>query len=571
MATTENDVEIPRPKRGEGQWGLGYFEPLNPAERIKRDDAPLNVRQRVLDTYAKEGFRSIDGTNLRSRLRWYGLYTQRKQGIPGGLTATVEPWELEDEFFMMRIRIDSGQLTSEQLRVIAWVSERYGRDVADVTDRQNVQLHWIRIEDVPVIWEKLEEVGLSTTEACGDTPRVILGCPLAGIDANEIIDATPQIQATVQEFIGDPTLANLPRKFKSTMSGCTHQCCQPEINCVSFVGVRKGDEVGYDLWVGGGLSTNPHFAQRTGTFIRPEQVPEVWHAVAQTYRDFGFRRSRTRARLKFLVAEWGGAKFREVMEKKYLGYKLEDGPAPEESDASLRDHVGVFDQKDGKKYVGFAPRAGRIYGSQLRRVADLAEKFGGGRIRTTTQQKLVILDVPEANVEPLIEALDAEDLRVRPSAFRKGMMACTGVEFCKLAIVETKARAQWLYAELEERMPGFNEDIRINVNGCPNACARFQIADIGLMGASLPRPDGTKSDGFLVNLGGGLGKDAAFGRRARGVRIFAEDLADYVENLLTDYKNRTAGSTDAAAHAFGTYVNSLDDAELTAFAQAAKR
>ena len=364
-SSSATDVEIPRPKRGEGQWGLGYFEPLTPAERIKRDELPLDVRKRIMTTYAEGGFRSIDPASLRSKFRWWGLYTQRKPGIPAGTHASHEPYELDDEFFMMRIRIEGGLLTSEQLRVIAWASERHGRDIADITDRQNVQLHWIRVEDVPEIWERLEGVGLTSCMACGDVPRTILGCPLAGVDKDEILDASDALIAASVRLVGNREFANLPRKYKTTISGCRHQCVQPEVNDVSFVGVEgPNGEPGFDLWVGGGLSTNPHFAQRTKAFVTPEQVPEVWEAVTATYRDFGYRRQRNRARLKFLVADWGGEKFREVMQAKYLGYELPDGPEPVLSDVSLRDHVGVFEQHDGRSYVGFAPKAGRIDGHQ---------------------------------------------------------------------------------------------------------------------------------------------------------------------------------------------------------------
>lgn len=548
-------------KRGEGQWGLGYYEPLNPAERIKRDDDGLNVRERIERIFSKQGFRSIGPQDLRSRFRWWGLYTQRKQGTSAGATATAEPEELEDEFFMMRIRIPGGQLTSEQLGAVAWASERFGRDVADVTDRQNIQLHWIRIEDVPRIWERLESVGLSTQEACGDTPRNMLGCPLAGIDADEIVDATPYLMETDRRYVGDPAFSNLPRKYKTAISGCAHQCAQHEINDVSFVGVRTGDAIGFDPWVGGGLSTNPHFAKRLGAFVEPEQVPEVWAGITGAFRDYGYRRQRNHARIKFLIADWGPERFRDVVEKEYLGYPLPDGDPPPPAVASQRDHVGVLPQKDGNRYVGFAPRAGRILGHQLRKVAELADRFAGGRIRTTTQQKMVILDVPPDRVDELVAALDDEDLRVHPSAFRKGMMACTGIEFCKLALAETKMRAQWLYAELEDRLPEFDEEIRINLNGCPNSCARFQVADIGLMGAILPRGDGTKSDGFLVHLGGHLGQDLRFGKKVKGVRVYAEDLADYIEMLLRRYQRRRSGHGS-----FSEFVSSLSEDELAAFA-----
>jgi sulfite reductase (ferredoxin) len=550
-------------KRGEGQWGLGYHEPLNPAERAKRDDDGLRVRARIESTYSKGGFRSIDKVDLRSRMRWWGLYTQRRQGIPGGATATAEPHELEDEFFMLRVRIPGGQLSSEQLRAIAWVSERFGRDVADVTDRQNVQLHWIRIEDVPRIWDALEATGLSTQEACGDTPRVTLGCPLAGVDALEILDATPALVAVERRYVGDEAFSNLPRKFKTSISGCRQQCAQHEINDVSFVGVERADgSIGFDVWAGGGLSTSPHLAQRLGVFVEPELVPDVSAAVTGTFRDYGYRRARNHARLKFLVADKGVEWFREVMEKEYLGFALADGDAPPPSPSAQRDHVGVFEQHDGRSYVGFAPRAGRISGHQLRHVADLADRYGDGRVRTTTQQKLVILGVSPDHVEPLVDALEDEDLRVRPSAFRKGLMACTGIEFCKLALTETKGRAMWLVHELEERMPGFDEELRIHVNGCPNSCARFQTADIGLMGAVQPRADGTRGESFLVHLGGGLGEGGGFARKVRGVRVFAEDTVDYVEMLLKRYTHRKG------SHAtFNAYVRSLTDEQLVEFAR----
>ncbi|MDQ3983417.1 MAG: nitrite/sulfite reductase [Actinomycetota bacterium] len=533
----EVSTVTPRP-RGEGQWGLGYTTPLNKPEQTKRDDDGLNVRRRIEEVYSKKGFRSIWPDDLRSRFRWWGLYTQRTQGVPGGRTAAVEPHELEAEFFMLRVRIAGGLLTSEQLRAIAWVSERFGRDVADVTDRQNVQLHWIRIEDVPRIFEALESVGLTTCEACGDTPRNMIGCPLAGVDKDEILDPTPVLLATSQRFVGDPAFSNLPRKYKTSMTGCVQHCAQHEINDVSFLGTRAPDgRAGFDLWVGGGLGPNPKFARRLGVFVEPDDVPDVWAGVTSVFRDYGYRRARNRARLKFLMADWGPERFREVLQDEYLGRALEDGDAPPPSASSQRDHLGVQEQKDGRYYLGFAPRAGRIAGHQLRHVADLAERYGAGRIRTTTQQKLVVLDVPERSVEPAIAELEDHDLRVRPSAFRAGTMACTGIEFCKLAIVETKQRADWLYRELEERLPGFDRHIRINVNGCPNSCARFQIADIGLMGCLISRPDGTKADGFQVHLGGHLGEDHKLGRKVKGLKVPAGDLADYVERLIRRYSS----------------------------------
>jgi sulfite reductase (ferredoxin) len=528
-------------RKGQGQWALGYREPLNKNEETKKNDDGLNVRQRIIDVYAKQGFDSIDPADLRGRFRWYGLYTQRRPGIDGGKTGSLEPEELDDRYFMLRVRIDGGQLSNDQLRAVANISDRYARGTADITDRQNVQYHWIRIEDVPAIWDTLDAVGLSSTEACGDTPRVMLGCPLAGIDAGEVIDATPQIEATTARWVGDPAFSNLPRKFKSAMSGCAAQCTVHEINDIAFVGVTGpyGDP-GYDLWVGGGLSTNPMIAKRLGAFVQPDQVPEVWAGVASVFRDYGYRRLRHRARLKFLIADWGPEKFLEVLEKDYLGYALPDAPPPPPPRDGRRDHVGVHEQRDGRYYVGFAPRVGRMSGAALTQVADLAAQYGSGRVRTTTEQKMVILDVPEGNVAELTAALDAADLPASPSVFRRHTMACTGIEFCKLAIVETKARAGQVIAELERRLPDFTEPVTINVNGCPNSCARIQTADIGLKGSLVTAADGTQTEGFQIHLGGSLaggdGSSSGFGRKIRGLKSTADELPDYLERVLRRFQ-----------------------------------
>jgi sulfite reductase (ferredoxin) len=552
-AKAQGKPAAPRRKRGEGQWALGYREPLNKNEENKKYDDGLNVRQRIIDIYAKNGFDSIDPADLRGRFRWYGLYTQRRPGIDGGKTAILEPEELDDRYFMLRVRVDGGQLSSQQLRVISDISVRYARGTADVTDRQNIQLHWIEIESVPAIWEALEAVGLSTTEACGDTPRVIMGCPLAGLDADELTDATPEIAAVCDQYIGDPAFSNLPRKFKTSISGCAAQCTHHEINDVAFAAVRHPEtgEIGYDLWVGGGLSTNPMIAKRLGAFVRAGQVPEVWAAVVSVFRDYGYRRLRHRARIKFLVADWGPQKFREVMEKEYLGYALPDGPAPVNVDGAARDHVGVHPQRDGLSYVGFAPRVGRVNGELLGAVAALADRYGSGRVRTTAEQKMVILDVPDSSVAELVAELDALGLPARPSVFRRHTMACTGIEFCKLAIVETKGRAMTLIDELERRLPGFGAPVTINVNGCPNSCARIQTADIGLKGSLVTNSAGQQVEGYQIHLGGTLtGGDAAgsgFGRKVRGLKATAEELPDYVERVLRRYDAaRDPGETFAA-------------------------
>ncbi|WP_238017353.1 nitrite/sulfite reductase [Dactylosporangium sp. AC04546] len=535
--------------RGEGQWALGHREPLNPNERSKKDDNPLNVRARIENIYAHRGFDSIDPADLRGRFRWYGLYTQRRPGIDGGRTAILEPEELDDRYFMLRIRSDGGQLDLAQLRTIASIAQRFARDTADITDRQNIQLHWIEIENVPQIWQELEAVGLSTTEACGDTPRVILGSPIAGVAETEVLDPTEAITEINRRFVGDPSLSNLPRKFKSSISWLADT--PYEANDISFVGVIHPEHgPGFDLWVGGGLSTNPMLAQRLGAWVPLHEVAEVWQGVAQVFRDYGYRRLRSRARLKFLVADWGAAKFREVLEQEYLKRPLIDGPAPELPEKPV-DHVGVHKQWDGKYFVGAAPIAGRSSGTQLAQVADLAEEHGSGRVRLTPYQKILVLDVSEDRTESLIKGLQSIGLEPRPSAWRRSTMACTGIEFCKLAIVETKARAAELVEHLERKVAELDADISIHLNGCPNACARTQVADIGLKGM-LVRDDATGDmvEGFQIHLGGGLGmaagQTAGFGRKLRGLKTTAVDLPAYVERVAQHYlAGREAGESFA--------------------------
>ncbi|WP_394362748.1 nitrite/sulfite reductase [Amycolatopsis sp. SB7-3] len=537
--TRETPARTPRvkQKRGEGQWALGYREPLNPNERSKKDDNPLNVRARIENIYARGGFDSIDPGDLRGRFRWFGLYTQRKPGIDGGRTATLEPEELDDRYFMLRVRLDGGALTTEQLAVLAEISQTHARDTADITDRQNIQYHWIQIEDVPTIWSKLENAGMTTMEACGDSPRVILGSPVAGIAADEIIDGTPAIDEIKRRYIGDPRYSNLPRKFKTAVSG--QQDVAHEINDVAFVGVNHPEHgPGFDVWVGGGLSTNPMIGQRLGAWVPLDEVPDVWEGVISVFRDYGYRRLRARARIKFLVKDWGVAKFRQVLEDEYLKRKLTDGPAPEVP-ATQIDHVGVHPQIDGRFYVGAAPVAGRVSGSTLLAVAKAAERAGSNRVRLTPHQKLVVLDVPEAEVNGLKSELADLGLQTEPSPWRRGIMACTGLEFCKLAIVETKARAIELVTDLEKRLADIQAEIEnpvtVHLNGCPNSCARIQTADIGLKGQIVTDEDGKQVEGFQVHLGGGLGLDAGFGRKLRGHKVTAAELTAYVERVVRAY------------------------------------
>ncbi|MBE1538703.1 MULTISPECIES: nitrite/sulfite reductase [Micrococcus] len=548
-----------------GQWKVDGTAPLNHNEEFKQQDDGLNVRERIEQVYAREGFDSIPSDDLHGRFRWWGLYTQRRQGIDGGKTATLEPHELEDRYFMLRVRIDGGDLTTEQLRVIGGISTDFGRDTADITDRQNVQLHWIRVEDVPEIWRRLESVGLSTTEACGDVPRVILGSPVAGIAADEIIDPTPVIREIADRWIGDLEVSNLPRKFKTAITGHPSQDVVHEINDVSLIGVVHPElGPGYDLWVGGGLSTKARLADRIGAFVSAERAPEVWHAVVSIFRDYGYRRLRNKARMKYLLEDWGPERFRTVLEEEYLGYALPDGPAPAPP-TRPGDHVGVHEQKDGRFYIGAAPVVGRSSGTTLTALADLLEAHGSTRLRTTPHQKIVVLDVERDRVDAVVAGLKELGLDPEPSVFRRSTIACTGLEFCKLAIVDTKDTATAAIAQLEERLADLAdrlpERLSLHVNGCPNSCARIQTADIGLKGQLLPDDDGGQTPGFQVHLGGGLASvdraEAGLGRSVRGLKVRADGLVDYVERLVRRYdEQREPGET------FARWAHRVDEEAL---------
>ncbi len=543
--------------RGEGQWKLGHREPLNPNERTKRDDDGLNVRSRIETVYAEGGFDSIDPADLRGRMRWWGLYTQRRPGIDGGRTATLMPEELDDSYFMLRVRLDGGALTSEQLRALGEISQTYARDTADITDRQNIQYHWIDIVDMPAIWAKLEGLGMVTTEACGDTPRVVLGSPVAGVSCDEKIDPSPAIAAIVERYVGNPEFSNLPRKFKSAISW--QQDIAHEINDVSFIGSEHPEHgPGFDVWVGGGLSTNPKIAQRLGAWVPLDEVPDVWAGIISVFRDYGFRRLRHRARIKFLVADWGIAEFRRVLEDEYLGRKLVDGPAPPTPESPI-DHVGVHKQTDGRNYVGAAPASGRVSGTILVALADAVEKAGSTRVRLTAQQKVVVLDVADSRLDALKTDLNLLGLQAEPSPWRRATMACTGIEFCKLAIVETKERAIRLVEELEKRLSDIHPEVPISIhlNGCPNSCARTQVADIGLKGQIVTDAEGNQVEGFQVHLGGGLGLDSGFGRKLRGLKVTSAELGDYVDRIVRRFtEQRTDGER------FAQWVLRAEEADL---------
>jgi sulfite reductase (ferredoxin) len=497
----------------------------NRAERIKREKDGLDVWADI-ERYATTGFHEIDPDDL-DRFKWYGLYTQRPA---------------EDGFFMLRIRIPNGVLSSEQLETIGWLSKVYARSTGDITTRQCIQLHYVRIEDVPFIVRELEKVGLTTQETCGDVVRNVVGSPLAGIAADELIDALPIVEEVSRLFLNDYAFSNLPRKFKISISGSAHPQEQHEINDIGLIAMRnERGETGFDLWVGGGLGAVPHLGKRLDVFVRPHEVSEVITRVVEIFREHGNRDNRKKARMKFLIAAWGVARFRQELESR-LGRQLEPSGHIEIPDTAPSGYLGVGLQKDTDDegnplfYLGAAVLRGRISGEQMVRVAGLARFYASGRVRLTNTQNLIVPDVPERFVATLNRELAAIDLRTAASPFRKGTVSCTGREFCKLAVVETKDRAAEIVRYLEAAIPDFRDDLRISVTGCVNSCAQYQIADIGLVGVK-GQENGEEVDYFQIHLGGHLGREAGFGRKL-SKRVRVEEAKYYLERLVHVYRSQ---------------------------------
>jgi sulfite reductase (ferredoxin) len=509
------------------------------AQRVERLKRELNPWDRLEDIrrFAREGYQSIPAEWLGTYFRWWGVYTQ---GDGGGAIGGQGGEGKAVPYFMVRIRIPNGFLRSEQLRSIATLTKRYARGVADLTVRQNIQLHWITIEALPEVLQELFNCGLTTMAACGDDTRNITGCPLAGLGADEICDASPLVLEADRLFIGDDQFYNLPRKFKISITGCRVWCSYPEINDVGLTAVTRTvggtPEVGFALRVGGGLSTDPHLAEPLNAFVRWDQVSPVLKGVAQIFRDCSpLRDNRERARLKFLFLrnDWTAESFLSELESR-LGFRL-DPAVPQISPSDIyRDHIGIYPQKQsGLCYVGAAVLRGRITAGQMQGAADLAERFADGELRTTNMQNLVIVNVPEQNAELLAGELQFIGLRVEASSFWRGAIACTGSEFCKLAITETKSFTRWLVEELEERLPGFEQHLKLHVTGCPNSCGQHWIADIGIEGKKI-KVDGSLVDAYYFCLGGSVGLHQAIARPV-GYRCVAREVPDAVERLLNSY------------------------------------
>ena len=516
------------------------------AQRVERLKNAKNAWEHFdeIREFARNGHDSIPREWLGTYFRTWGVYTQGDgAGVIGGAGGEGKA----APYFMVRIRVPNGLLTSVQVRVVAELSERYARGVADITVRQNFQLHWVTVESLPEVLETLWRAGLTTTGACGDVARNVTGCPVAGIDAEEIIDASPLALAIDRELGGAADFYNLPRKFKISITGCRSWCSYPEINDAGFTATERkrangAKEVGFSLRVGGGLSTNPHLAVKLDAFVRQDQVVPVARGIAEIFRaSETLRQSREKARLKFLFLQqgWTARSFLDELQHR-IGFPLD--PAEEERVPAdvHRDHVGIHAQKqDGLVYVGASVLRGRITSQQLRVAADLADRYADGQVRTTTMQNLLIVNVPADDASVVARELTAAALPVQASVFARGTVACTGSEFCKLALTETKGFARWLTRELEERMPNFQERLRLNITGCPNSCGQHWIADIGIEGKKL-KVDGRMVDAYYFCVGGSVGEFASIARPV-GYRCSASEVPDAIERLLTAFHDHREG------------------------------
>jgi sulfite reductase (ferredoxin) len=510
------------------------------AERLKREKKPWECLHEIREM-ARKGFDSIP-PEWNTYFRWWGVYTQGDgQGVVGGKGGEGKA----APYLMVRIKIPNGQLFSHQLRTIADIAEEHARGTADITVRQNIQLHWVRIESLPEIFERVWTANLTTVGACGDVTRNITGCPLAGVDADEICDASPLVHQTGRMLYGDSTFYNLPRKYKISISGCRSWCNYPEINDVGMTAVTRerasGSEVGFSLRVGGGLSTEPYLAAKLNAFVQWHQVPLVIRGITEIFRDADvLRENRERARLKYLFLRYGWTpeSFLEELERR-IGFKLD--PAVEEQVPAdeFRDHVGVHPQKQaGYNYIGTSVLSGRISPAQMRSAAAVADRYAAGELRLTVMQNLVVVNVPDAHTAAAVKELNAAGLRVEASPFWRGTVACTGTEFCKLAITETKGFSRWLVDQLDERIPGFDQHLRINITGCPNSCGQSWIADIGLEGKKV-KLDGKMVDAYYFSLGGALGRHQSLARKT-GYRCAAVEVPEAIERLMGRFQELRA-------------------------------
>jgi sulfite reductase (ferredoxin) len=532
------------------------------SERLKLEKNPWAAWDEVR-RFAREGRGSVLPEWAEFYFKWWGVYTQ---GDGAGVTGGAGGVGKATEYFMMRIGLPNGLLTAKQLHAIAEITEKYARGVADITTRQNIQLHWLTIEALPEVVEALTAIGLSPKGACGDVVRNVTGCPLAGLDGHELLDASPLAVEVAELLTANPEFYNLPRKFKISVTGCPIWCSYPEINDVGLTGLKRvkdgKEEVGYSLRVGGGLSAEPHLAVRLNAFVPQDKALAAVKAVCEIFREQEvLRESRTHARIKYLFMRhgWTAEKMLAAIEEK-IGFVFdpcEEGPVAEDV---YRDHVGVHGQRqDGLSYIGATVLNGRLDPTQLHALAELSETYGDGHLRATIGQNIVLVNIPNAKAAEVVEKIVALGLQVQPTVFYRGAVACTGTEFCKLAIAETKGFAKWLVGEMEERLAGplagFDQQLRLHVTGCTNSCGQSWIADIGLEGKKLKK-DGAMVDAFYFCVGGAVGEYAGIARQI-GYRAAAEDCPEAIERLLRGYlKGRSEGEN------LRTYFRRTSDEDL---------
>ncbi len=505
-------------------------------ERLKREKNPWEAWEEVRQ-FAREGREAVLPEWAGTYFKWWGIYTQ---GDGVGATGGVGGEGKASEYFMLRIGIPNGLLTSHQTRVIADIAARHGQGLADITTRQNIQLHWLTIQSLPQVVDALTEIGLSPKGACGDVVRNVTGCPLAGLDHEELLDASPLAVEIARVLTANPAFVNLPRKFKISVTGCPIWCSYPEINDVGLTALKRVkdgvEEIGYSIRVGGGLSTEPHMAVRLNAFVPQDKALAAVTAVCEIFREQQeLRENRTRARLKYLFLKhgWTAESMLAAVEEK-MGFTFDPCDEGAIADDLYRDHVGVRRQKqDGLSSVGATVLRGRLNAEKLKALAELADRYGDGHLRTTIMQNIVIVNVRNEQVQELVRELAQLELQVEPSVFYRGAIACTGTEFCKLAISETKGFTKWLVGEMEERLPEFDQQIKLHVTGCTNSCGQHWIADIGLEGKKIKK-DGALVDAYYFCVGGAIGENARAGRPI-GYRAAAEDVPQAIERLLQGY------------------------------------
>jgi sulfite reductase beta subunit-like hemoprotein len=513
----------------------------NPVERIKRDKAPLGIRDE-LPALVALGYERMPEEDV-VRLQWWGLYHDKpKIGT-----------------FMLRVKIPSGILSPLKLRTIGEVANRYGRGDAELTTRQCIQLHWLELGKLADVFADLEASGITSAGGCGDTVRNITGCPVSGLAADELFDATPVVDAATEEFYGNPKWANLPRKHKYSIAACADRCNAPEINCVSLVGVVHEGREGFAVLVGGGLASVPRIARDLGVFVPKEQANEILGAVTGVWsEDLKYRLSRVKARLKFMVDDLGAEGMLERVEAK-LGRTLERFDLPP-IDAQPSAHVGVHAQRqDGLSYIGVPVQLGLTSGDQLIAVADLVESFGGD-IRLTRQQNLVVTGVPNERVDEVVAALGELGLPLETNEIWANSIACTGEPHCNFSVGETKTRLGELLTYLESTFGGEISELRLNLDGCPHACAQHWVGDLGFQATTGKDADGNRISAYDIFVRGSLGPVPEIGRSLFR-RVPSERIEPAVEGLVRGWLDgRGEGET------FTAFQRRLSDDELGALA-----